>query len=240
MLNINQKNVQTWLQVIQINLHEKNYTELKKTVDLAITILPNMHQFYFYKGIVESHFNNYQEAIKANNMALSFVKEEDNLIKSDYYTQIGDIYYKMDSTNLAFLAYEQALLVNPDNLYVMNNYAYYLSEKKLNLKKAESLSAKTVGKEPKNSTYLDTYAWIFYQQENFTLAKFYIERAIDNMDGKEDSSVLFEHYGDILLKSGNEIKALETWKKAYETGNKNEALKVKIENLTELLKKNEK
>lgn len=114
----------------------------------------------------------------------------------------------------------------------MNNYAYYLSEKNMNLKKSESLSAKTIEKEPKNSTYLDTYAWIFYQQGNYSLAKFYMERAIDNMDKKQDPGVMYEHYGDILLKTGNEKKALEMWKKAYETENKTDALKLKIENLS--------
>ena len=75
---------------------------------------------------------------------------------------------------------------------------------KTNLKKAEKLSSQTVDKEPKNSTYLDTYAWIFYQQGNYTLAKFYIERAFENLGKEKDPGVILEHYGDILLKSGNE------------------------------------
>jgi Tfp pilus assembly protein PilF len=136
----------------------------------------------------------------------------------------------MDSTELAFSAYEQALQVNPANIYVMNNYAYYLSEKNQNLKKAESLSAKTIEKEPKNSTYLDTYAWIFYQQGNYSLAKFYIERALDNLESDKDAGVITEHYGDILWKTGDTVKALEMWKKSFESGNVTEELKQKIEN----------
>ena len=112
----------------------------------------------------------------------------------------------------------------------MNNYAYYLSEEKLDLKKAESLSAKTIEKEPKNSTYLDTYAWIFYQQGNYSLAKFYIERALDNIESEKDSGVISEHYGDILWKTGDAVKALEMWKKSFESGNVTDELKLKIEN----------
>lgn len=240
MLNINPKNEQTWMQLIQLRLQEQNFEELQKAADRAIATLPEVHQYYFYKGIAETQLKNYLIALDANNKALSLVKEEEKPVKSDYYAQIGDIYYKMDSTERAFEAYEKALEANPANIYVMNNYAYYLSEKNQNLKKAESLSAKTIEKEPKNSTYLDTYAWIFYQQGNYSLAKFYMERAIDNMDKKQDPGVMYEHYGDILLKTGNEKKALEMWKKAYETEHKTDALKLKIENLTELLKKNEK
>jgi tetratricopeptide (TPR) repeat protein len=240
MLNIDQKNVQTWMQIIQIRLQEQNFAELQKAADRAIGILPDIHQYYFYKGIAETQLKNYKTALQANNKALSLVKEEEKPVKSDYYAQIGDIYYKMDSTERAFEAYEKALEANPSNIYVMNNYAYYLSEKNQNLKKAESLSAKTIEKEPKNSTYLDTYAWIFYQQGNYSLAKFYMERAIDNADKKQDTTVMYEHYGDILLKTGNEKKALEMWKKAYESENKTDALKLKIDKLTETLKKNEK
>lgn len=239
MLNINPKNEQTWLQLIQMRVQEQNFGELQKVSDRAIATLPEVHQYYFYKGIAETQLKNYPEALRANRKALELVKEEEKLVKGDYYAQIGDIYYKMDSTELAFSAYEDALKVNPNNVYVMNNYAYYLSEKNMNLKKAESLSAKTIEKEPKNSTYLDTYAWIFYQQGNYSLAKFYIERAIDNLDKKQDPGVVLEHYGDILLKNGNQKKALEQWKKAYETENKTEELKQKIENLTELIKKTE-
>ena len=100
----------------------------------------------------------------------------------------------------------------------MNNYAYYLSLAGENLRRAEQLSAKTVEAEPKNSTFLDTYAWILYRQGSYSLAKFYIERAIDNLDPEEDNSVLYDHYGDILQASGEKEKAVEMWRKAQELG----------------------
>ena len=94
------------------------------------------------------------------------------------------------------------------------------------------MSAKTVELEPKNSTYLDTYAWILYQEANYSLAKFYIERAVDNLPKEEETGVILEHYGDILWMSGTEYeaKALETWQKSYDAGNKTETLKQKITN----------
>ena len=125
--------------------------------------------------------------------------------------------------------YEKALEQNPANVYVMNNYAYYLSEEKLDLRKAERMSAKTVELEPKNSTYLDTYAWVVYQRGNFSLAKFYIERAVDNLEKEHDPGVILEHYGDILLALKNEKKALEMWQKAWDSGKTDEELKIKIE-----------
>lgn len=235
MLNINPKNEQTWLQIFQLRIQNANFEGLKTDADRAIAVFPENHPFYFYKGIAEIQLKNYPAALQANKKALSLATESDKAVQSDYYSQIGDVYYRMDSTLLAFEAYDKALEANPGNVYVLNNYAYYLSEKNQNLKKAESMSAKTIEKEPKNSTYLDTYAWIFYQQGNYSLAKFYIERAIDNLDNKQDPGVVLEHYGDILMKVGNPEKALEIYQKSYQTENKTEILKKKIDELTQKL-----
>ena len=103
---------------------------------------------------------------------------------STFYGQIADIYFKLEDKQSAFSNYEKALEANPANVYIMNNYAYYLSEEGLDLRKAERMSAKSVELEPNNSTYLDTYAWIFYKQGNYNLARIYIDKAVSNM--KED------------------------------------------------------
>lgn len=73
------------------------------------------------------------------------------------------------------------------------------------------MSALAVKLEPNNSTYLDTYAWIFFVQGNYTLAKIYIESALANDTTK--SSELVDHYGDILFMSGDKEKALNNGRK---------------------------
>jgi len=156
-------------------------------------------------------------------------------LKSYFYAQIADIYFKFEKKDSAFVNYEASLAANPKNIMVMNNYAYYLSLDKKDLKKAERMSSKTVELEPKNSTYLDTYAWILYQQGNYSLAKFYIERAIENLSKDEEGGVVLEHYGDILWMNSkdngkDDAKALELWQKSYNSGNKTEELKLKITN----------
>lgn len=230
MLNINPKNEQTWFQLIQLYLADRNYQQLMDVTARAIENLPQVPQWYFYRGITQFQLKEYEAALKTNLEALPLITEKENALKTDIYAQIGDIYYKLGKKEQAFEAYEEALKINPNNIFVMNNYAYYLSEEKTDLKKAEKMSAKAVEKEPNNSTYLDTYAWIFYQQENYSLAKFYIERAVDNLKPEHDPEVIYEHYGDILWKTGDEVKALEMWKKSVEAGNDSETLKLKIEN----------
>ncbi|MBP7152762.1 MAG: tetratricopeptide repeat protein [Paludibacteraceae bacterium] len=231
MLNINPKNQQTWIKLIQIYWSEKNFEKVFATTQRAIEVLPEEPMLYFYQGIALYQLNNIQASLQSTQKALLYIKDEQKALKSDVYAQLGDIYSKIGQKDSAFIAYEESLKANPENVYVMNNYAYYLSLEKRDLKKAERMSAKTVEKEPNNATFLDTYAWILYQQGNYSLAKFYIERAIDNLKDEQDNGVIYEHYGDILwMYGGNDEKALEMWKKSYELGNKTEELKQKIEN----------
>lgn len=82
------------------------------------------------------------------------------------------------------------------------------------MQKAERMSAETVKAEPDNATFLDTYAWIFFQQGNYTLAKLYMESAMSKT--KEESPDMLEHYGDILAKLGQMEEAVENWKKSKE------------------------
>jgi len=234
MININPKNEQTWLRIIQLYMGDKNYKKILTTTTSAIENLPKLPVWYFYKGIAQYQLADYRAALASYQKGLPLITVEQADLKSDFYAQIADIYYKFEKKDSAFVNYEASLASNPKNIMVMNNYAYYLSLEKSDLKKAERMSSKTVELEPKNSTYLDTYAWILYQEGNYSLAKFYIERAIDNLPKNDDSGVVLEHYGDILWMNSkdakDDAKALEMWQKSYDAGNKTDSLKEKIAN----------
>ena len=234
MININPKNDQTWIHIIQNYITDKNYKQIITTTDRAIKYLPKLPVWYFYRGIAQFQLADYRSALATYQKGLPLVPVEQAEMKSDFYAQIADIYYKLEKKDSAFVNYEASLAANPKNIMVMNNYAYYMSLDKTDLKKAELMSAKTVELEPKNSTYLDTYAWILYQEGNFSLAKFYIERAMDNLPKNEDPGIILEHYGDILWMNSkdngkDDAKALQMWQKSYDSGNKTDALKEKIE-----------
>jgi len=55
--------------------------------------------------------------------------------------------------------------------------------------------------EPKNATYLDTYAWILYMLGRYSEAKIYIDQALQNLDESIDNSVIQEHAEKIKQKA---------------------------------------
>lgn len=184
----------------------------------AISYVPNQPQFYFYKGIAEYMENNYKEALTTLKTGLGYVDGNNSSLKSDFYGQIGDLYYREGCKDSAFIAYDKALNLEPNNIGVLNNYSYYLSLEKKDLDKAEKMSARTVKVEPMNPTYLDTYGWVLFQQGAYMMAKIYIENAVKYSEekGEELSAEVCEHYGDVLYMTDEKEKALEYWRKAKE------------------------
>jgi Tfp pilus assembly protein PilF len=143
---------------------------------------------------------------------LEITPMENKRLLSTLCGQIADIYYQLENKEESFSFYDKALQYNDKNIAVLNNYAYYLSLNKEHLNKAERMAATAVQLQSNNGTYIDTYAWVFFQKENYSLAKFYIESAISK--STEPSGDILEHYGDILYKTGNTDKAVSEWEKA--------------------------
>jgi tetratricopeptide (TPR) repeat protein len=154
----------------------------------------------------------YQTALDIYNEGLEVVDEENKILLSGFLSQMADIYYQQGNREEAFFCFDKAIRYNEKNVAAMNNYAYYLSLTKEDLDKAERMAAAVVQLQPDNATYIDTYAWIFFQKESYSLAKFYIESALSK-DAAPSSDIL-EHYGDILYKTGNIDKAVSEWEKA--------------------------
>ena len=152
-----------------------------------------------------------------------------------YYYQ-GMTYYKKGDkdeqqkglSRQAFEAYDSCLQWKDDNIMCLNNYAYYLSVRGEQLERAEQMSYKTVKAEPKNATYLDTYAWILFMQKRYAEAKIYIEQALQN--DSDTTAVITEHAGDIYMMNKDTGRALELWRQAQQddAGNKILAKKIKL------------
>ncbi len=193
-------------------------------------------QFYFYLGVSEYMKEDYATALEALQKGVEYVDENNKGLLSDFYGQIGDLYYHLEKTDSAFATYDKALSYNPNNVGVLNNYSYFLSVAKKDLNKAERMSSITIKAEPSNPpTYLDTYGWVLFQQGAYTIAKIYIENAVKYSEekGEDLSAEVLEHYGDVLYKTDDAEKALEYWIRAKEKGDsKSKTLDKKIETKT--------
>jgi tetratricopeptide (TPR) repeat protein len=207
-------NVSAWKLLLGIYLKLENMDGCIKVCNDALVHFPEDPDFYFYKGAAYYQKKEYQEALNTYNEGLSAVPEKDAGLKSDFYGQMGDLYYHLKQKDEAYEMYDRALQYNDRNIVVLNNYAYFLSLDKKDLSKAERMSNQSMKLQPDNATYIDTYAWVLFVQESYSLAKFYIELALSKE--KEFSGEIIDHYGDILFMNEEPDKALEQWQKALE------------------------
>ena len=188
---------------------------------------PDEMAFYYYEGMAHFRLDDSDNALDALQNGIGVINDgSDPDIVSDFYAALGDLLFEKGRKAEAFAAYDSCLQWKDDNLGCLNNYAYYLCLSGDSLDKAAVMSLKTVMAEPKNSTYLDTYAWILFMQERYAEAKIYIDQAV--MNDTDSSAVIIEHAGDIYFKAGDTDGALRLWRRAAAKDPDNALLKRKI------------
>ena len=198
---------------------------------------PDDMAFYYYQGIAYYQRDSLDQALSTFQNGVSVITEDSNPdIVSDFYGVMGEILHRKGFKDKAYAAYDSCLQWKPDNIISLNNYAYYLSEEGEQLERAEQMSNKTIKAEPKNATYLDTYAWIMFMQKRYTEARVYIDQALQNMekvDANGDSisnATLYDHAGDIYWHCEKPDIALQYWQTALKGDEENKILirKVKL------------
>ena len=219
---------EAWNSLLHLALQgaDENPTEMMQLCKHCITLFPKSSEYYFYLAIGYYKQKDLKKSIQTYKEGLEVIPKENTGLISTFYGQIGDVYYEQGDMKNAYAMYDEALVYNEKNVLVLNNYSYFLTLDKKDLDKAERMSALCVKLEPNNSTYLDTYAWVFFVKGNYTLAKIYIKIALEKDATKNPE--LYDHYGDILYMKGDIEAAVEQWEKAKEMGKVSKVLDYKI------------
>ena len=225
-LENNKTESQVWSQVLFIQAEQSDFEGMLKTSEEALTYFSTEPLFYYFNGVANKWFKNYDDAIISLNMGVEFVLDN-SILLLEFYSSLADSYHATKQHKLSDDYYEKSLEIDSNNVLVLNNYAYYLSLRRLNLEKAKKMSHKCNELEKDNGTYQDTYAWILYELAEYEQAKIWIQKSLSN--GSDMSAVVVEHYGDILYKLGDVKDAVYQWEKAKELGQASEILNKKIE-----------
>ncbi len=214
MLEVEPDHVPARSQLLAYAAMRDDMEEVVEICSAGIDYNPEVLEYYYYKGIGLYHFmGRPDEALATYSQAIRQVTKESNMeMVSDIFTAMGDIHYEQHRPQDAYLCYDSALVYNPSNVLVLNNYAYFLAEEGHDLEKAEQMSRRSIEAEQDNATYLDTYAWVLYKLGRYAEALTYIERALAAEDTPSD--VLYEHAGDICRQLGDMPQARLYWQEA--------------------------
>jgi tetratricopeptide (TPR) repeat protein len=214
-----------WNQLLVIDSELNDWENMSIDAEKTIDLFPNEPVPYLLNGISQLQTKKIKEAVTSFTKGLEYVVDNKSL-KGQFLANLGDAYNQDKNNSKSDSCYERALELNPNDVYVLNNFSYYLSIRNEQLEKAESMSKKSNEIEPGNPSYLDTYAWILYAAKKYTEAKKYMEMALEKDEYK--NPVLLEHYGDILYRLEMKERALEFWIKAKTAGKGSDFLEQKI------------
>lgn len=214
-----------WSQLLLLDSELNDTQAMLQDSEKAMELFPTQPSVYLFNGIANNQLKNHSAAVKSLGTGSQLVVGN-VFLSAQMLASLGDAYHELGRDNSSDSAYEAALSYDPENLYVLNNYSYFLSLRGENLEKAEQMSAKTIARAPKNASYLDTYGWILYKSGRYAEAEKYLKTAIEN--GGESSGEVLEHYGDTLFKLDRREEAIEYWKKARDTGEASALIDEKI------------
>lgn len=214
-----------WESLLNAEIQLADYNALEDESARAIELFPLLPVPYLFQGAALLENKKYSEAVSNLNTGAKLVSGN-NLLLVQFYTYLGDAYNRMKDYSLSDQSYEKALKIDPENSFVLNNYAYYLSLRNEKLDKAEAMSAKSLKLDPTNAANMDTYGWILYKLGKYTEAAEWVQKAIDAT--AEADPDLLEHLGDIYYKSGDKDKALQLWQNALKVGKGTDFLEQKV------------
>lgn len=212
------------LMICYYNLkRERELYQLAKKVSNEFPFQPLPH---YFAGLDYFMDKKYELAIAEMEKTIKYGEESQELLKSAY-ASLGDLYGYIKDYERSYEYYEKVIEIDSLNALVLNNYAYSLAERNLNLVKALKMSKKSLEIEGDQSSFLDTYGWVLFRLGRYEEALGYIDRALKNRASED--AILYEHYGDVLYKVGRKTEALEYWKKANSIGQGSSFLLKKIE-----------
>ena len=214
---------QIWQQVVLIDAELSQTDSLLAHTDRALELFPNQSSLWFYNGVAHLLKKQPQKGVKALEHGRRLVVANPGLL-GQFDAQLGDAYHELREYDKSDAAYEAALVSDPNNVQVLNNYSYFLSLRGVKLDRAKQMSGKVVKQFPDNDTYLDTYAWVLYKLKDYAGARTTLEKALLST---KDASVI-EHYGDVLYQLGEKEKAVAEWQRARKAGAGSDQLERKL------------
>lgn len=228
-LQLNPSDIIVWQQLLNLSMLLRDFDTMLEHSELALEYFFEQPVLFLFNGLANMQLKDYEAAASSFEYGLAITIEDEEL-KQDFITMLGDVYHYLGAHDDSDRFYEQALAMNPENAIALNNFSYHLSLRKERLEEALQMSEKANDLSPGNAAFQDTYGWIKYQLGDYKEAEKWIRKALDNTE--EPNGVIYEHYGDVMYQLGNKEKALEYWNKASKTGEGSDLLDKKIKNGT--------
>jgi len=167
------------------------------------------------------------------NKAIGYIDKCLNIVEPDSKRIVG---YKLQKAEVLYMAYDKTADNNylhraieeyeslldkmPNNVNVLNNFAYMLAENDERPDKALEYAKRAYESKPNNPSFLDTYAYALYKNGRLEEAAEFLQSALQQYENSSISAPadVYEHLGIIKEELGSKNEALAAYKQALAIG----------------------
>ncbi|MDQ6961786.1 MAG: tetratricopeptide repeat protein [Mariprofundaceae bacterium] len=195
------------LRLANLSFDQKRFTDSATTLLNLSQQRPMLSEPYYLLFNIRSIQKKYQQYIDES-QAIIEKKKDLNLL---FNRAIA--FEKLKQQKKMELSLRAILQQDPNNTETLNFLAYSFAERGIRLDEAEALIKKALQKKPQDGYYLDSLAWVYYQQKEYAKALDKQQKAVKIIN---DDPVMLEHLGDILIQLKQDQEARKAWQKAIE------------------------
>ncbi|HOT95938.1 MAG TPA: tetratricopeptide repeat protein [bacterium] len=203
-------------QMDSLQAAEKHFTT-------AVGLFPEDPEINYYLGFISNQLGKREQALR-------YLEKAHELDGNNLQTMLAlaALYDEVQNPERAARLYQALLKDNPESAIVLNNYAYHLAERKLQLDDARTMAEKALSLDPENGAYWDTLGWILFQQGDFAGAREKVEKAVAL---SRKSAEVWEHLGDILSQLNQQESARNAYQQALALEPERQEVKMKLQKL---------
>lgn len=185
--------------------------EALKLASAQLAGTPDDRDVYFTIADIDTRAKRWRDASAAIDKAdaLSTKPEEKAFVA--YYR--GTVAERQKLFDQAETEFRRGLQLSPDFAPIENYLGYMLAERGQKLDEAVTMLKKAVKFDPQNPAYLDSLAWAYYKEGQYTLAEDLERKAALRMSN--DPTVL-DHLGEIDAKTGKLPQAIDEWQRSLQ------------------------
>jgi tetratricopeptide (TPR) repeat protein len=211
-----------WEQVLFIHFEKNNFLKLLEYSEIALDFFPNQALVYLMNARALNAMSKGQNALSSAQQALMMVGTNATL-KQQVLVETGVAWYLQKNIQKSDAAFEDALILNPNNPNTLKQYAICLASRKEGIEKAKGIAEQLNRSFPDNPGSETVIGVVLYHQKDYENAKNRLLKAI-----KFGDPVAFEYLGNTFFHLEQPSLSVQYWQLALEKTGPNPELEKKI------------
>ncbi len=218
------------VRLIQLQLRLKRPDDAAESALKAKALLPDAPGLTMLLAVALGEAKRHAEAIEAFAGAeQEFIKNKSEALDASFYLTYGAAAERAGLVEQAATLLKKSISLDPENAAEALNYLGFMwVDRNLNLEEAGSLIRKALGLRPNYPAYLDSLGWWYYRKGDLAGAARELRRALERIR-REEAAEVYDHLGEVMLKSGRPEEAVNAWEAALELDPSLEAIRAKIQ-----------